>query len=178
MARAAKRRRTRRIPLGPAGGPAGGRADRPGDQGPPERYQHGDVIRNEPGADAGVFHRRVTTQSALDRYLNRGQIDQRQFDAGAKLYRMWRATGGAQRVTLSYELRIPSRRELSDDQAALRGHLTQVLRAVGQLGSILVHVCLCDEAARTWASSRGDTPQAGIVVLRLALDALGDYWKL
>ena len=166
MARAARRRGPRRIPLGPA------------DQGPLERYQHGDSIRNEPGADAGVYHRRVTTQTALDRYLNRSQISQRQFDAGSKLYRLWRATGGAQRITMSYELRIPSGHELSDDQAVLRRRLTQVLRAVGPLGSILVHVCLCDEAARTWASSRGDTPQAGVVVLRLALDALGDYWKL
>ncbi len=81
MTRAAKRRRDRKIPLGPA------------DQGPPERYQHGDVIRSEPGADAGVFHRRVTTQSALDRYLNRSQISQRQFDAGVKLYRLWRGLG-------------------------------------------------------------------------------------
>ena len=113
MARAAKRRGARRIPLGP------------GDQGPLERYQHGDVIRNEPGADAGVFHRRVTTQTALDRYLNRGQISQRQFDAGSKLYRLWRATGGAQRVTMSYELRIPSGREWSDDQAVLRRRLTR-----------------------------------------------------
>ncbi len=104
MTRAAKRRRDRKIPLGPA------------DQGPPERYQHGDVIRNEPGADAGVFHRRVTTQSALDRYLNRSQISQRQFDAGVKLYRLWRAAGGAQRITMFYEVRIPGGRELSDDQ--------------------------------------------------------------
>jgi hypothetical protein len=79
---------------------------------------------------------------------------------------------------MSYEVRIPARRELSDDQAALRGRLTEVLRATGPLGGILVHVCLCGEAARTWASSRGDTPQAGVVVLRLALDALSDYWKL
>jgi hypothetical protein len=166
MVRAAKRRGSRRIALGP------------GDQGPPERYQHGDTIRSEPGEDAGVFHRRVTSQSALDRYLNRSQISQRQFDAGARLYRLWRATGGAQRVTLSYEQRIPAARELSDDQAVLRSRLTEVLRATGPLSSILVHVCICDEAARTWASSRGDTPQAGVVVLRLALDALGDYWKL
>lgn len=162
---------------------ARGRAARPaaaagGDQGPPERYQHGDVIRSEPGADAGVFYRRVATQSVLDRYLSRGQINQRQFDAGARLYRLWRAAGGAQRVTLSYELRIPAGRELSDGQAALRQRLTEVLRAMGPLGGILVHVCLCDEAARTWASSRGDTPQAGVVVLRLALDALADHWKL
>ena len=54
------------------------------------------MIRSEPGADAGVFYRRVTTQSVLDRYLSRSQIDPRQFDVGTKLYRMWRAAGGEQ----------------------------------------------------------------------------------
>ena len=156
---------------------AGGRTH--GDVGPPERYRHGDVIRNEPGEDAGVFYRRVTTQSMLDRYLARAQISQRQYDAGTKLYRLWRSAGGAQRVTASYAiLRVKARQELSDEQAALRHRVTEILRHVGPLSGILVHVCLCDEAARNWAAARGDTPQAGVVVLRLALDALADHWKL
>lgn len=150
-----------------------------GDPGPAERYQHGDVIRTEPGRDAGVFYRRVTTQSVLDRYLARGQISARQFDAGIKLYRLWRAAGGAQRVTASYgALRVQARRELSDEQAALHARVTEILRRMGPLSAILVHVCLCDAAARDWASARGDAPQAGVVVLRLALDALADYWRL
>ncbi len=149
-----------------------------GDAGPPERYQHGDVIRAEPGEDAGVFYRRVATQSALDRYLTRGQISQRQFDAGLKLYRTWRAAGGAHRVTFSYELRVPGRGEITDEQAVLRQRVTEILRTMGPLAAILVRVCLCDEAARDWAAARGDAPQAGVVVLRLALDALADYWKL
>ncbi len=158
-------------------GRAGSAPNASGDTGPPERYRHGDVIRSEPGADAGVFYRRVTTQSALDRYLSRSQISQRQFDVGTKLYRMWRATGGEQRVTFSYELRVRARPELSDEQAVLRHRLTEVLRRMGPLAGILIQVCLCDEAARDWARSRGDVPQAGVVVLRLALDALADYWK-
>lgn len=150
----------------------------PGDAGPPERYQHGDIIRSEPGADAGVFYRRVTTQSALDRYLARGQISQRQFDAGMKLYRLWRAAGEGQRVTAIYGPRVKARRELGDDQAVLRRRLTELLRRLGPLAGILVHVCLCDQAAREWAARRGDAPQAGAVVLRLALDALADHWRL
>ncbi len=55
-------------------GRAGSAPNASGDPGPPERYRHGDVIRSEPGADAGVFYRRVTTQSVLDRYLSRSQI--------------------------------------------------------------------------------------------------------
>ena len=41
---------------------AGSAPSASGDPGPPERYRHGDVIRSEPGDDAGVFYRRVTTQ--------------------------------------------------------------------------------------------------------------------
>lgn len=170
----AKRRARPTLPSAPGAGPAPG-----GDVGPPERYRHGDTIRAEPGQEAGVFYRRVATQSALDRYLARGQIGQRQFDAGMRLYRLWRAGGGGQRVTASYgALRVKARRELSDQQAALRHRVTEVLRRMGPLSGILVHVCLCDEAARDWARARGDAPQAGVVVLRLALDALADYWKL
>lgn len=149
-----------------------------GDIGPPERYQHGDQVRSEPGEAAGTHYRRITTQTALDRYLVRGQITQRQHDAGQKLYRLWRTSGGGQRVIASYGPRVQSAKELSDDQAVLRSRVTEILRRMGPLAAILVHVCLCDEAARDWARARGDAPQAGVVVLRLALDALADYWKL
>lgn len=149
-----------------------------GDVGPPERYQHGDVIRSEPGEEAGVFYRRVATQSALDRYLTRRQISQRQFDAGMRLYQLWRAAGGTHQITLAYEFRVRGHRELSDRQAVLRRRVTEILRALGPLAGILVRVCLCDEAARDWAAARGDAPQAGVVVLRLALDSLADYWRL
>lgn len=149
-----------------------------GDVGPPERYQHGDRIRNEPGERAGVIRRRVTTQTMLDRYLAREQIDQRQFDAGMRLYRLWRAGGAAPRVTMSYAPRVKGGPELSDGQAVAQRRLRELLRRVGPLAGILVHVCLCDEAARDWAVKRGDAPQSGVVVLRLALDALADYWRL
>jgi hypothetical protein len=172
--RRGKSARARGLALPPQGSGNSG----PGDAGPAERYQHGDEIRTEPGAAAGVFYRRVTTQSVLDRYLKRSQISQRQFDAGMKLYRLWRASGGAPRVVASYGIRVQGAPELSEEQAALRGRVTQVLRRMGRLSGILVHVCLCDQPARDWALGRGDAPQAGAAVLRLALDALADYWKL
>lgn len=148
------------------------------DAGPPERHQHGDTIRIEPADAAGVFYRRVTTQTVLDRYRARNEISQRQFDAGAKLYAIWRAGGAAQRVTALYEVRIKARREISDRQAEMRHRITQVLRHMGPLAGVLVHVCLCDAAARDWATARGDAPQAGLAVLRLALDGLADHWRL
>jgi hypothetical protein len=81
-------------------------------------------------------------------------------------------------VIAAYGPRVRAERQLSDDQAVLRQRVTEILRAMGPLSAILVHVCLCDEAARDWASARGDAPQAGVVVLRLALDALADHWRL
>lgn len=149
-----------------------------GDVGTPERYQHGDRIRNEPGERAGEIRRRVTTQTMLDRYLAREQISQRQFDAGLRLYRLWRTGGATPRVTMSYAPRVKGGPELSDAQALAQRRLRELLQRVGPLAGILVHVCLCDEAARDWAVTRGDAPQSGVVVLRLALDALADFWRL
>ncbi len=148
------------------------------DTGPPERYRHGDIIQSEPGDEAGVQFRRVMTQSVLDRHLARDQISQREFDAGLKLYRLWRASGASPRVIASYAQRVQGARDITDRQAVLRSGVTAVLRRMGPLSGILVHVCLCDEAARDWAKARGHAPQSGVVVLRLALDALADHWRL
>ncbi len=176
----AKARSRPRLPASELRPSAPGRAGE--DPGPPERYRHGDIIRAEPGDRAGVHYRRVMTQSALDRYLAREQISQRQFDAGLKLYRLWRASGAGQRVIAAYGPRIGNRHrgasEMTDRQAVLRQGVTEVLRRMGPLAGMLIHVCLCDEAARDWATARGDAPQAGVVVLRLALDALADHWRL
>jgi hypothetical protein len=148
------------------------------DEGPAERYQHGDIIRSEPTERAGITCRRVMTQSMLDRYAARNQITQRQFDAGQRLYRMWRAAGGEQRVTAFYTVRVQGQPDISDREAELRHRVTQLLRDMGALSGILVHVCLCDAAARDWATARGDAAQAGLAILRLALDGLADHWRL
>jgi len=118
------------------------------------------------------------TQSMMDRYFIRKQITQRQFDAGRRLYGLWRAGGGERRVIASYAVRVQGQTEMSDREAVLRHRVTQLLRDMGALSGILVHVCLCDSAARDWAAARGDAPQAGLAVLRLALDGLADYMRL
>ncbi len=148
------------------------------DMGPAERYQHGDIIRAEPTTHAGISCRRVMTQSMLDRYFIRKQVTQRQFDAGRRLYGLWRAAGGEQRIIAYYAVRVQGQTEMSDREAELRHRVTVLLRDMGALSGILVHVCLCDSAARDWAAARGDAPQAGLAVLRLALDGLADYMRL
>lgn len=148
------------------------------DAGPAERYRHGDIIQVEATERAGISCRRVMTQSMLDRYFARSQITQRQFDAGRRLYGMWRAAGGEQRVSAFYAVRVQGQPEMSDREAELRSRVTRLLRDMGTLSGILVHVCLCDSAARDWAVARGDAPQAGLAILRLALDGLADCWRL
>ena len=148
------------------------------DTGPVERYQHGDEIELEETMQAGLRRARNRTQSVLDRYLLRRQITERQYDAGNKIYRQWRASGSQVSVTGRYGPRLGHSAEKSEHQFDMRHRVDMALRDVGlQLSAVLVHVCLCDLPARAWAISTGGAPQAGIVVLRLALDALADHYE-
>ncbi len=156
------------------GAASGARAD----TGPKERHQHGDVIELEETMQAGLRRARNRTQVALDRYLIRREISERQYDAGSKLYRQWRASGSQLSVTGRYGPRLGRSEEKSEFQIDMRRRVDRALRDVGsQLSAVLVHVCLCDLPARDWAVRAGGAPQAGIVVLRLALDALADHYQ-
>ena len=148
------------------------------DTGPIERYQHGDAIELEETIQAGMRRARNRSQTILDRYLLRRQISDRQYDAGNKIYRQWRASGSQTSVTGRYGPRLGHSPEKSDHQIDMRHRVDMALRDVGsQLSAVLIHVCLCDLPARDWALSIGGAPQAGIVVLRLALDALADHYE-
>ena len=148
------------------------------DTGPKERHRHGDVIDLEETMQAGVRRARNRTQNVLDRYLLRREISERQFDAGTRLYRQWRASGSQLSVTGRYGPRLGSSPEKSEFQMDMRRRVDLALRDVGkQLSAVLVHACLCDLPARDWATRIGGAPQAGIVVLRLGLDALADHYE-
>ena len=149
-----------------------------GDRGTAERYRHGDVIELEETMQAGIVRARNLTQTALDRYSLRREINERQYDAGNRLYHQWRASGSQVSVTGRYGLRLGHSPELSELQMDMRRRVDRALRAVGrQLAGVLVHVCLTDQPARDWAVGVGGPPQAGILVLRLALDALADVYE-
>ena len=143
------------------------------------RRAKGDVVAIEETMQAGVRRARIKTQTMLDRYLIREQIDRRQFDAGERLHRAWRASGSAQTVVASYGLRISGGGDLTQRQAAIRADVTSALLAVGnRQASILVHVCLCDESAGEWGERHRGKANDGMAVLRLALDSLADHWGL
>ena len=141
------------------------------------RRAKGDVVELEETIEAGVRRARVRNQTIMDRYLLREQVSRRQYDAGQRLYAVWRASGRASLTISNYGLRIIGSAEMTDHQAVLRSDLAEALRAVGpRLSSILTHVCLCDEPAGNWGERHRGKASDGIAVLRLALDSLADYW--
>ncbi len=149
----------------------------------PHRTQHGDMLETEDTARAGKLRVRNRTQTMLDRYYGRRELDkdlqknQRLYDTGCRLYALWYAAGGIQLRASGFERHIPTTGNTSDEQARKRRELNNAMRAVGlRLSPILVHVCICGEAARDWPPLR--EPKAGLDVLILALGALADHWRV
>ena len=147
-----------------------------GDRGPKERWQHGDLATLEGGATP---HLRVRTQTMLDRYWQRRQIDARQYHAGRRLYRQWRGAGGEPRLIAGYRPRIGGRSEMSDHEADMRVTFMRAVRAVGrQLNEVVIHVCLTDGSASDWAVGKLLPRTDGIARLRAGLDALADHYRM
>lgn len=145
-----------------------------------ERQAKGDGIRREETRQAGQVRTRVETQTFLDRYHKRGQISRWQYDAGSRLHRVWVMTGGLVRVTSSWAVRIDN---ASGNDPLVRQHaaferIEKTLRYVGrQLSPVVVAVCIMDNSARDWARAQDENPDAGMFILRLGLDRLGESYR-
>ena len=63
-----------------------------------ERGQHNEIVTQET-RKAGKMVRRVTDGTSLDYYRRHGQITVDQYDAGIRLYSLWRQAGLEQRIT-------------------------------------------------------------------------------
>jgi len=155
---------------------------RESDIGPPERLQHTPGIAYErTSKKLGSKKRlRITQQTPLDRMFSRQQITQRQFDAGQRLYAVWRKAGQSQRVTANYESNVVDGGPGSGETAgeAFSEYLA-ALRSVGRdLAGVLQWVVIQGSAPSEWAEQNGHAPKGGIVAVRLALDAAGDYFRM
>jgi len=151
----------------------------PADIGTPERHDKGDVIEMHPTERAGVKAARVITVSMIARYRHKGQITVMQSDAAEKLLADWEMAGRQLAVTGTYGQAGMGKPEMSDMAALAHSRYVNATRAVGiELSPILVHVVLLDGSAADWAKGRGDIPQSGIAILRLALDALARHYRL
>ncbi len=140
--------------------------------------QHG-VYKLEETPKAGVRRYRRLDSTMLDKYLLKEQITNRQFDAGIKVYSLYRMSGGTRKITPSYnELRFP-REDLSSRQAEAYSLLLKVFREIGKtFADCLFAVCCVDESASSWATSANINKRSGIEFLRLGLNAVADFFRL
>lgn len=161
----------------------------------PERRQHDDLAPVDTLVDKELRRTlKVTTQTPLDRYFQRGILDgslgipaedratgRRRFDAGERLRKTWHRAGIAQRVTGSYAEPSGGGRDWTDltvSAATARAEYREAMQAVGIiLSPVAVAVCCMDETAGAWSKrARGDDRQ-GVTLLLAALDALARHWR-
>jgi hypothetical protein len=156
------------------------------DLGPTERYQHDKISvvpatgTDEQPAQAGQKQARVETQSLLDRYMRRELIEQREFDAGQKLYRLWRKSGSPFTVVGTYGVDVRGGGDGSAEKQAEAWHAyCGACNAMGRrLAAVVVRVCCYDEPAHTASRAQGNSKDAGLALLRAGLDELADHWRM
>jgi hypothetical protein len=120
--------------------------------------------------------------SVLEFLLGRGAITERQLAAGERLARDFRIAGDMPHVTMKYDVRLetPTKGSLAfrpDPGAAQVDGRRRFERAVQELGpylsAVAIHACVLDQPLATWTR-----PRDGPALLRLALDVLGDHYRL
>ena len=155
---------------------------RESDFGTPERLQHTAGIRYErTSKKLGSKKRlRITQQTPLDRMKSRDQITQRQYDAGEKLYTLFYKSGKLQRLTSNYEAVIVDGGKRGGETASeAEMQYNEALKFVGRdLASVLRWVCIVGSSPSEWAKKEGHAEKSGVTVLRIALDALGDFFRM
>lgn len=145
-----------------------------------KRLADGAVFRLEPSDDAGQFRARVDASTVMDRYLNRGEVTQRQYDSSQKFYRAFYRAGLEPHVTAIYGEWVRGTAGAGEN-LDVHSHIEfqRALRAVGIiLSPVLVHVVCIGGSAMDWAVSTMRHPKSGIEILRLALDSLANHYGL
>lgn len=151
------------------------------DFGPDERWQHDEFAVERTGKGGGVSkRRRVTTQTPLDRYFSRGQITREQYDAGVRYFLLHRKGLGTARVTGKYEpFSSKSTGTESEGQGQAYVAFRECERQIGrQLADCAYDVLLMDMSAGDYAKKKNADPKGGILVFRLALDAIADHFGM
>lgn len=157
------------------------------DLGTAYRYQHDKISvmpatgTDDQPAQAGQKQARVETQSLLDRYMRRDLIERREYDAGNKLYRLWRKSGSPFTVVGTYgvEVRAGGDEGAQERQANAWHAYCGACNAIGRrLAAVVVRVCCYDEPANQASKANGDSKDAGLALLRAGLDELADHWRM
>ena len=155
------------------------------DRGPPERWQHMAFVDIKSDKGAATV-RRSLDPAPLDHYRRRGMIDGRQWVAGDKMRQAWLMAGIEPRVVADLTgvnagaqpiaMLVDAKRD------SMMGYLTAA-RAVGpEFAHVLLHVVCLEGTASDWAAQKGQrgryAEQSGMLVLRLALDALARHYGI
>lgn len=126
-------------------------------------------------------------QTPLDRYFQRGQLDgivetnAILYDAGSRISRDWYESGLQQHTSSNFEPRIAGTAgDRVDDIRidALKRYKNAMDALPSSMRSVIRDVCCMGETAQMWALSNGQSKDAGITVLRLALYELAVYYGL
>ncbi len=116
--------------------------------------------------------KRVVTQTPLDRYIRRGLIDRRQYDAGQALARDWHYARMEPRVIASYRdlIQCGQAPDASADREHARKRLMRAIDAIGRVAaSEVVGVC---------GLQRPAGGPVAMEIFRRGLDVLADHYGL
>lgn len=144
--------------------------------------------RNEQRKERNQVARKATAQKANREYVrrqtelefllsrgDRGGVTARQYEAGDRLYRDWRASGSEPQIVPRYdrEIGLPSTASF-EAQIDARRRYDLAMQAVGTRlhRAVLVHVCLVDQKLAGWVSPAS----RGLEILREALDRLANWY--
>ena len=140
---------------------------------PPERYRHDELVNEETIDDHGrrSLAKRVATQTPLDRYYRRNQIDERQWKAGNELWTDWYNAGLEPKVVMDLDrVRVDQSQGMraSERRSYHIRRFREAMRAVGPIASNEVTTVACQQQP---AGSK-----AAMEILRRGLTVLADHY--
>ena len=158
---------------------------------PAERAQHDDIEMGERllfSIDGGrartqrTYGQRVVTQRPVDRYVRKGWISQRQWQAAERIAALWHAAGLEPKVTANWNATTQATAlgnvgmAASERQAHARMELRRVLaRCGGQIGAAVIVAVVCDrESVVSWSAKMQWPREHGMGALKVALEAAAD----
>ena len=156
-----------------------------------ERMIEGDIVGGPVKAESTRRARRTVTinlaESPLGWLYARGHLTRRQFDAGERLRLDWERAQLPARVTMAWDAapvsagrgRSADAPDLDARQIDARRRFRSAVAAAGPgLADILWRIVCEGEGMREAESALGWPARAGKVVLTIALDRLGDFYRI
>lgn len=126
-------------------------------------------------------------ESPLGWLRSRGHLTRRQFDAGEQLRTDWELAQLAPRITMRWDpapissnsRQVSSGLEGGERQMAAKARFEEAVGAAGPgLSDILWRVVCAGEGMRDAETALGWPARAGKLVLAMALDRVGDFYRL